>query len=263
MAKLTAVDLWGTPSLGIPVVMTEEDIQVFGMKRSGVHPIAYWILGHFHRQTVLYKNCRVFDDRVSCRWFHQIWRNVSEPLDCRMMTFLDHPEEIIPNNHLSVVAKALPIPKIRVLVLRDPFNLFASRMQSKANGLIPNAEAWSNYLDTQLWKLYAKEFLRETEHLGKCLCINYNRWFLEIEYRKQLSSYFGDFTDEGLHDVPEPGSSFDFFAYKGQAQKQAVLRRWKYLWKNPLFQKLVMQDQELNDISQHIFGFRPPKQIMI
>jgi hypothetical protein len=172
-----------------------------------------------------------------------------------------------------------------VIILRDPFNFFASRLK-KLNAL-------TGVKDPDVMRKDWKSLAAEALHAGQdstheTLFINYNRWFRDTAYRQQISTRLhGRFSDASLKDVPRlgGGSSFDegrltwrvirarwkklleprtylrvgrywnrLFAPAGEQMK--VLERWKALQDDISYQK-IFADPELWDLSQRLFGELP------
>ena len=90
-----------------------------------------------------------------------------------------------------------------LIIIRDPFNLLASRLQrhkkfledpnyqenylsvSRRNYLLAR---YSNKTMVELWIDYAQEYLGETNYLQhNKICINYNQWFADIDYRQEIA----------------------------------------------------------------------------
>jgi len=146
---------------------------------------------------------------------------------------------------------------IEILVLRDPFNLFASRL--KARWSQPKGGRYSQWLDNRavkMWKSYAQEFLGITTFYPSAIKIKYNDWFTSQEYRQDISRQLGlPFTDEGLLLVTDDGqgSSFDGVNYNGRANQMQVLDRWKSCMGNKAYLR-VFQDEELMSLAGKIFG---------
>jgi hypothetical protein len=85
-----------------------------------------------------------------------------------------------------------------ICLLRDPFNLFASRIK---NFGIKNIEK-----AVGLWKDYAKEFAGETKYLKHKVNINYNKWVTDKKYRKAIAGKLKfRFSDKGLNKVASEG----------------------------------------------------------
>ena len=153
---------------------------------------------------------------------------------------------------------------IYILVLRDPFNNFASKYRWAINGTkwTPHM-SWVVHELPQLWKSYAREFLGLTNFMpAPKLCINYNRWFIDLDYRRQVSRRLGLVSAEkGLTEVAKWGpntwgDSFDNLQFEGRAHEMKVLERWRHFADDAVFKQLF-QDRELCDLAEAIFGVIP------
>ena len=94
------------------------------------------------------------------------------------------------------------------------------------------------------------------------VCINYNQWFQEKDYRRKLASQLGvSFSDAGLTTVPNVGggSSFDGIQMNGQARSMDVTMRWQQYVKDPAFRALF-ERESVWQYSQQIFGDLPGTQ---
>jgi len=159
-------------------------------------------------------------------------------------------ESSLEKHHDSWVGKSRE--RYDVLIVRDPFNFFASRLKAGAvlTG-IDNVDDVKN-----LWKDYAKEYLGETNFLShNKIIINFNQWFSSSQYRKLLADRLRlDFTDRGLEAVRHSSwSSFDGSKFDGKAQEMPVLQRWKKFSDHSSY-KNIFYDKELLDLSARIFG---------
>lgn len=136
-----------------------------------------------------------------------------------------------------------------VLVLRDPFNVFASLIHrgedmDKANSVI------------RKWIEHAREYLGLTSHFKNRVCISYNQWFTDKYYRQQIAKSLDlNFSDAGINAVVNVGhgSSFDGTTYDGSAREMPVLVRYKKYLEHPAMQK-VLAHEELRDLAAKIFG---------
>ncbi|MGK7889063.1 MAG: hypothetical protein AB4042_06985 [Leptolyngbyaceae cyanobacterium] len=143
------------------------------------------------------------------------------------------------------------LSKYTILVLRDPYNTFASWFKS----------GWEvTPLILELWKDYAKEFLGITHYLPeKKVLVNFNRWFQEQDYRQQISTQLGlQFSDVGLAKVSHHGggSSFDKQSFQGNTREMKLLGRFQAFAQDKHFIELF-KDQEICDLSEQIFGQIP------
>lgn len=145
----------------------------------------------------------------------------------------------------SIVGKSAQT--INILVLRDPFNMWVGNMPGNKQH------------DPQLWKIYAQEFVGETSFLPNKVCINFNKWFSNQDYRKEISRQLGvTFSDQGLNVVSNRGggSTFDGTKFDGQAQKMNVLGRWEesdnFIKKRRLF-KALRSDKKMDELVAKIY----------
>lgn len=142
------------------------------------------------------------------------------------------------------------LEKFDIIILRDPYNLLASRLKNKNVGLKTRS-----YLTTfaDLWVAYAREFLDETNFSPyHKVAINYNKWAQEKAYRQQLADkLIIPFSDAGFHEITNfgGGSSFDG---SGKKKDLDVFGRWKHFKDDPTFLKVVSNDQ-LRHYSNLIF----------
>jgi hypothetical protein len=142
-----------------------------------------------------------------------------------------------------------------VLIMRDPFNLLASRIK---RGFIHVKSSDRTFVE--LWKEYAKEYLGETNYSTQNkVCVNYNRWIRDIDYRRSLAETLGfKFSDANFSNVAgnAGGSSFDGTQYAQQASKMDVVGRWKH-YQDDEFYRQLLSDRELLEYSDRIFGKIP------
>ena len=162
-------------------------------------------------------------------------------------------------NHDRWVGKSRK--KYNVLLLRDPFNLFASRLkrEEKHKNRYSLKDENERRHVIAIWKQYAREFLGETNHLPEQkIMINYNEWITSDEYRSQLVNELQmnvQKKDDVLEEFLEIGGGSSF----NNEQKptlEELLGRWKKYRNNSLFIE-IFRDQELIELSNKIFGEIP------
>jgi len=134
-----------------------------------------------------------------------------------------------------------------ILILRDIFNNFASRMKNRRN-------CNQNIIST--WLNLAKEFVGETNFLSPKICVNFNEFFTDVKVRKKLASELGlKFDDKGIQNIlPQygGGSSFDGIKYQGKIFEMKVNERWRHYANIPLFKSLV-KNKEVVRLNSLIF----------
>ena len=110
-------------------------------------------------------------------------------------------------------------------VLRNPWNVMASQVMWRIG--VPLYKRKSRAI--KLWEEYYNEYIKK--EFGVVFII-YDKWFIDIEYRKEISGKLGlEFSDEMLENVPKAGggSSFDGLKYNDKAQEMNVLNRYKQI----------------------------------
>jgi hypothetical protein len=145
----------------------------------------------------------------------------------------------------------------RLVILRDPYNLFATR--TKHYELLSSSGKWiDRRTATFRWLEYAKAFTGETTLPGGTICVPYNRFITDLAYRKRLSEQLGGKFNDGSLDIVDDnggGSSFDGTEYSGNARAMPVTERWKMYADNEAFRSLFTD--EIRDYSKKIFDFAP------
>jgi hypothetical protein len=163
-----------------------------------------------------------------------------EDLDLRspcVQEFLAQPEKHVGGSDRTQTA----------LILRDPFNQFASLMKK---GFLNSATA-DFYVDR--WKQYAREFVNESAALGRPLItINYNSWVRDGQYRQQLEGQFGFTGTVGsFQQVPSFGEGSSFQPGATSAQELDVFDRWRQF--TGIHEYTQLFDGEVVDLATQIF----------
>jgi hypothetical protein len=252
-------------------------LEVYAMMRSGQHAIIHWLFDqikepiYFHNNILCHSNEKVFLDRG-------VWHNVKSRSPIKTFPWYAYNIEDISIENIDEIKtkykKALyivpPKREVKVLIIRDPFNMFASRYRYfyRANTLRREANikplrknqrtnansdiSWFCEKALYRWKEYAREAVGETSFIGKKkIIINYNHWFKSKRYRKNISEKFTpNFSDAKLNFVPDNGygSSFDVRSMNHNAQSMKVLSRWKHFAKDIVY-KQFFNDYEIINLS--------------
>lgn len=251
------------------------EIRIVGLRRSGNHAIINWLASHYKGKVCFLNNVKPlmnpflsFDKSVLAfnKNFYQDF-NINDERegkfskkDCLIYNYEDQPLKQIfhkkfEKNHQKFVGKSKR--SYNVLILRDPYNLFASRIFRSKD----EEKAISEIKVIKLWKNYAREYVGKTKYLGKNkIVINYNFWFSNENYRREIEKELGlKPNDTKIKEVinigrgDSKGSSFDGMKFNGKANKMKVLERWKSLIDNK-FYRIILVDKELNRLSNKIFG---------
>ncbi|MGA2693292.1 MAG: glycosyltransferase family 92 protein [Opitutaceae bacterium] len=151
--------------------------------------------------------------------------------------------------------------RVTILILRDPANLFASRLRKEGWGAAGSC-GWIPFdrihgrLARERWIGHALEFIGQTRHLPNLVAVDYARFVRSASYRAALAAGLGIRPDESvLARVPGRGggSSFDGLRFDGRAGRMRILERWRHYSNDPLYRDLLA-DPRLRLLSGLIFG---------
>jgi len=197
-----------------------------GQRRGGQHAIIYWVGWHWDKSLWHHHNGRIPGERFSgCD------NRFAALVSFEDINFSSSEFDV----HDAVSGLCCPAGVDRIVMIRDPFNLFASRLRMWKTLTKPSRNQAPTLPPPELWKVYAREFLQDTDYLSWAAKINYNRWFSSEGYRRSIEARLGlpeCPNNDGLFKVPGQagGSSFDRRQYNGQANKMKVMSRWlKYI----------------------------------
>lgn len=260
-------DLWRAIANRNQLTQTvnQTEIRFIGLRRSGNHAILSWIMKQLPQKPYFLNN--VAAGMSPLRFYHwhfpdkgyrgEAWGNFSKK-DCLIHSYEDYSLREISNRYSHLrhdfwVGKTAR--SYDVLVLRDPFNLLASRLKKQYMDVkTPGASVVS------LWLEHAKEYVGESSILRNTkVTINYNAWCKSLEYRQEISKNLNlTFSDAGFGYVSSygGGSSFDGQSFQGDANKMDIENRWRAFQADEAFCTLVQND-ELLHYSNLIFGEIP------
>lgn len=265
--------------------VNKNEIRVVGMSRSGNHSIINWIIkqlsGRFcflncaEPKTNPFNTARPLAGNRSYKTNYQDFNlNAEQRGDFSQKDYLIHSYEdcflgMINNRDFEQYHDQFVGPsgrRLDILILRDPFNLFASRKKSNLyNGQIAlGGKTVTPFTATRIWKQHAKEFTGAKRYLhNHRLLINYNLWVHDKAYREIIAAALGiDFTDNGFHEVSSVagGSSFDGLAFNSSAYGMQVLHRWKHYAHDQGYKSIF--DDEIVSLSHKIFGYVPDERLL-
>jgi hypothetical protein len=245
------------------------EIRFIGMSRSGNHAVINWILKQAsgricflnctEGKTNPFASCRPMDDgervitNIEGFELEAELRGEHAPKDVLVFS---HEDNFLRNACSDELERehdgwlGASRRRVDLLLVRDPFNLFASRYRA-------NAGTVSIQIAKKIWKQHAREALarrpRKLRH--EPTVVLYNRWVREPDYRRELAEWLElAFTDAGIHDVQacEGGSSFDGLRYDGRAGEMKVLERWRQLADEPAYRDIF--DAEMVAMADQLFG---------
>ena len=252
-------------------IINQKELRVVGLRRTGNHAIITWleqqhtgVVRHLNNvkageNPYRYKGENLSDYHPGHKKMVETYRRQAKgdlvKRDCLLHSYEDWGLDQIGSRrfeHYHDLYVGRSQQRFDVLILRDPFNLLASRIKKGYLAVKPRRRDVVN-----LWLQYAKEFLGETCYLPhNRVCINYNRWVCDRTYRQTLADQLQmTFSDAGLNTVRSlgGGSSFDAQTMNGQAAHMDVTNRWQHFADDPDYRRLL-SNPDLWLYSEKIFG---------
>jgi hypothetical protein len=237
-----------------------------GMKRSGNHAFMEWLKANaeilifnnpVHLGRVLRGVSKMPEPLPFEQWLRRQGRiPLMANVKARNKDVLVSFEDIDPKWHLF---STTPPSTATVLLLRDPYNLFASRIRrgsahkGKAAYAHPPSPIFRQMIE--MWKTHARAFLGESTARPD-VPVYYNRWFESAQYRSQIANRLGiQNTDTGLDAVPMygGGSSFDGQGFDARGREMAVLNRIEKLTEQERgYLAVVQADPEVRALHERV-----------
>ena len=206
-------------------------IYTLGIRRSGNSPIRNWVSDQFPNSRTFLNAAQTILTQLE---------SVKE--DSVIVSFEEMPVEVFNDNEHK-----------KVLMLRDPANLWASRI--KHYDALSSKKRYISPMVTNLWLNHAKKFLKP----GDVIPVNHQTFLTDVDYRKELGKKLGatKFCDCTLDRVDDngQGSSFDGLDYDGNATEMPVFERWKEYADLQCFRDLFTD--EVKELAVTIYGERP------
>jgi hypothetical protein len=222
-------------------------IRVIGLRRAGNHAIIMWLAHHFNKGEVLFLND--IDSGINVKKIFAKMRYLHD------YDVFGVPEVII-YSHEEVWLKDIKNNgDTTIVVVRDPYNLTASRIKMMDTVGFPHR--WfirdSNQYKRVL-RQHMSEALKRTHLLSKKIIVNFNKWWVDKEYRGIVSQMIGyNFCDDGYGKMLPHGGGSSFDKVVDDTRKLKVLNRWKEYMDNSLMEK-VFFDEGIAELSCALFG---------
>jgi hypothetical protein len=269
------------------------EFRIFGLKRSGNHPVIMWLASLFNEPVYFYNHCdldpfrtRFPENKVNSnlnifyknddmyRWNELYIKPVREKnRECIIYSYENKPlkqfteyvNKYINNDYMIGKSEK----KYDVLILRDFYNFTASTVNLRRDDSLGNHSKidgadtiWTAGHERMtrrisLWKEYAKEFLGETDYLKNKLCISFNKFISDEQYRIDIATILElNYSDITLNYIGGfgQGSSFSGIAADGKANTLRVLDRWRIFKDNKIYWDIINKDKEVIELSNKIFG---------
>ena len=243
-------------------------ILVHGMKRSGNHAIINWLLAHdsfiflnnvIPISAILKGRKTIPTDEEFDSWFQ---RTISESRHAEannrysadsslLISLEDHALEVLP-------FKNPPVEIVNVLILRDPSNMFSSRIRKSK--LVAKHPAYPSEMGPEMerviemWKRHAREYLGITDQLNNKVGIYFNSWFSNQSYRQHILSALGfDPVEFDLSKLATFGGGSSFDPNHSNATAVDVLNRRDLLGKGERELLVdILSDKEIAGLASEI-----------
>jgi hypothetical protein len=209
-------------------------INVYGLRRSGLHAITGWIHKHY----------------PGWRFENECQMPVPPRLRNKQLKLFEEHSPNLVMNYMETHPK-----QKHVVVLRDPYNWAASRL--KRNFKIAGTPRSKIYMP-QLNRFYNKSWFQGTVYL------NYNKWVMSKPYRIDIAKQIGFKTDGSPYlkvQYHGGGSSFDGQRFSGRARQMDLFHRYKDYLSDPEYLNLDLWGNTLFKCSKELFNINPPKQL--
>ena len=264
--------------MNTPEYTNDVEICVVACKRSGHHAVMSWLAEQFSGTPFFLNNCRVSENpftetrkslqRSGAHSEADKYRKEEDGCLTRKDVLLYNFEDCDLRHVFSPAEKARrekslgrSAKRFNVLVLRDHYNLFASRLKRvKLGSNVPRENLKKALQARKLYVHHAREYLGETDCIDENrIVISFTRWFLDEEYRRGISQRVnGTYCDTSMRNVAEKGegSSFDGIRYADRAGDMEVLDRWKQFTGNVVYNAIV-SDRRMRDYTTRVFGKIP------
>jgi len=191
-------------------MVNSHEIRIFGLQRSGIHALVNWIVQQSAGPTVFINDIKSLTANPYMRRDIHLQRtneSAPPPLDVKSELEGNHlPKEYLILGYEDTDLRQVPVgfdelireavgsseTVTNLLILRDPYNLCASRMRFFNSANRNPMRTRSDYV-LGLWKMHAREALRHTLYLGpNTLVVKYNEWFSSPAYRKHIADSTSD-----------------------------------------------------------------------
>lgn len=262
----------------------DREIRIFAMQRSGHNAIMSWIAGNCPGNVIALskpktdRNIFVSFDYRSFRIPNNGLEKIDIPAeasgkfsskdfliyDIENMDLSSFSGERIEAEHDAVAGSSRG--RYDVVILRDPFNLFASMIMFYTIGMVRirgDAQAAMSG-KVRIWKQYAREFAGDTGFLANNkVAIGYNQWLSSKEYRGTIASTLRINNDDSFMEritLFGGGSSFGKICLRDSATKMRTLERWKVFQNNGFYISLF--DDEVFELSKRVFGEIPGTEVL-
>lgn len=243
-------------------------IAIHALQRSGLHGVVGWVLSHLDSK-YLFINHAMKHDGYDNGFFTNITR-IRERYSTES-NIGKFEGQVIPTIIVGIEDEETKVAlrwlqrqfgkKARricnVLVIRDPYNLYASRLRGQLGHLGKvNPTATDYEVFVRKYQDHAK-IIDNSPRSDDWVTISFNEWFTSGNYRKVVRDQLNLSESAGArHDAVLDyggGSSFDGLRFDGKASEMKILDRWREFESDPKMIR-ILRNKQLARIDRQYFG---------
>lgn len=235
-------------------------VRVVSMRRSGQHAVMHWVADNSAGTYLMLNDVHInVSPFRTPRGRHRYGSNsrllrqapaLLGRLWPKQLLIYNHEDACLPEFCSYGLDATRAQTRYSLLVLRDAFNLFASRLAGlhhySEHGRVAD-------IYKAMWRLHADEYRGRTRYLDDCVPVSFNRWPTDPGYQASLAERLGlvlrsrgtPLTRQG------GGSSFDT---AGDFDPQNLCSRFVSQLDNPIFRQAFAGEHELLEINLELFG---------
>lgn len=240
--------------------------RVLGMRRSGNHAIINWLLSNYNNGICITETYQdessekdayvpIFTNNKNILFFNScvedpFW-NIKDCIEFENYSLILHSYEdkqfeyILEHSYNNCFNDEKDITNI--IILRDPFNTFASRFKYENSDLFTKVDEFH----VNLWIEYAEEALNITNYFDNKLIILYNEWLTNKNYRDDISKKLGIYNYDNIYDVSKCGNGSSFIGQNLDTVDN-YLNRYKII-DLPQDIKNLLNTDKILDLTHKIF----------
>jgi hypothetical protein len=257
-------DAWLAVLRPLPAeAVNDTELKILGMRRSGNHAVIMWMMravqaGMPNIEHVFLNNCKISENAYRLQsdfrppeYSDEEYRRIRarrnrayRPTGFLIRSYEDYDlSQFRTSENLAYYGGSER--RVRAVIIRDPLNLFASRLK------VGYIDAKSKLSLVGLYLDHASALLRGSEELP----ILYNQWLMFGAYRENLLTELNIPGSDLPSDKAEsfgPGSSFT--GRGSELDKSQLLRRWEAYRDDPWFKREILGNSELMEITRTHFS---------